>query len=79
METEITIEPIWGKIRQDRKGVVVRFFYPNINPKIYIKETSANLSGQIFRWLPTYKQLEDIKKQLEEVEKQNASKTNNLH
>lgn len=68
METEITIEPVWGKIRNDRKGVVVRFFYPKLLEKIYIKETSPALQGKVFRWLPTYQQLKEIKEKLEEVE-----------
>jgi len=74
METEITIEPILGKYRQDRFGVVVRFFYPKLVEKIYIEESSPTLKGNIFRWLPTYTQLEAIKKMLDGVEKQNEQR-----
>lgn len=76
METEITIEKVWGKIRQDRLGVVVRFFYPKLENKLYINETSPNLQGKVFRWLPTYSQLEEIKNKLEEVEKLHSTKSN---
>lgn len=44
METSIKIEKIWGKVRQDRYGVVV----------------TINNKEQVFKWLPTYEELARI-------------------
>jgi len=49
---EITIKKVWGKVRNDRWGVVV----------------SIENRGMVFEWLPTYKHLEILTQKLKEVE-----------
>ena len=65
------IEKIWGKIRNDRNGVVVEFQYPKYEDK-YVMESIPTMLGRRFKWVPTYKDLEEIKLKLDEVEKMNA-------
>lgn len=48
----ITIKKVYGKVRQDRWGVVVAIEY----------------KGNVFEWLPTYADLETLKTKLIEVE-----------
>lgn len=60
MEIKIGVERVWGKVRQDRMGVVVEF--PNC---------ISTTTKKSFKWMPTYSQLEDIKEKLIEVEKIN--------
>lgn len=61
METIIKIDDVWGKERQDRKGVVVE-----------IKNRD-----QTFKWMPTYKELSKIYLLLAEVEVLNQEKATN--
>ena len=55
METTIDIQKAWGKDRQDRFGVMV----------------NIENNGQVFKWMPTYKEIEKIKELLAEVEIKN--------
>jgi len=78
IETEITIEKAeWSKLNHDYNAVIVKFFYPKLETKTYIEETSPRLKGRVFKWLPTYKQLEEIRQKLMEVEILNANRGTN--
>jgi len=49
---EIKIEKIYGKVRNDRWGVIVEI----------------TNKDQVFKWLPTYKNVDELIKKLVEVE-----------
>lgn len=57
METKIVIEKVYGNVRKDRLGVVV-----------YIKN-----KDQTFKWMPTYKQIEEVLMKLRITEYLNKS------
>lgn len=78
MNIEIIKEkPDFSLKNHDKRIVSVQFFYPKLDKKTYILETSPNMSGKIFKWLPTYEQLNQIKKALEEIEKESWNNNNN--
>jgi hypothetical protein len=58
MNVEIKIIDVWGRERNDRKGVVVEI----------------TNKGQVFRWMPKYDDLDKIKKLLSKVEQLNEDK-----
>lgn len=67
MDLKITKElPKWAEVNTDRRIVAVEF--PNCI------STTTNKS---FKWLPTYKQLEEIKIALREIEEESWKKEEN--
>ena len=59
MEKKIYIGDAWGKFRNDRKGVIVEL---------------KDGSGNIFKYMPTYPDIDLINKLLIEVEELNKDK-----